>query len=297
MELKGLSPDLRVEINSPLATYTYTRTGGPADYLVFPKNIEEVQAVFEWCQVNHQPLTVIGNASNLIVRDGGIAGVVMILTDMTYIQVNQSQMRVAAGASLIKTSQLAYDHGLTGLEFACGIPGSVGGAIFMNAGAYGGEVAHVVKSVLILNAAGQLETVSGPACAFAYRHSAFQDNGAIILEVVFELALGNPEQIKAVMDDLTYQRQSKQPLEYPSCGSVFKRPEGHFAGKLIQDAGLQGHQIGGVQVSTKHAGFMVNVGGGTASDYLNLIQYVQDQVWAHAHVRLEPEVRIIGREK
>lgn len=289
-------PDIQILKDEPLSKYTNTKTGGPADWLAFPKDVAEVQKLVQFADANAMPLTVIGNASNLIVRDGGIEGLTMILTQMNGIQVEGNRVIAQAGASYIETTKAARDHSLTGLEFAAGIPGSVGGAIFMNAGAYGGETKNVVSEVTAMLPDGTIKHYNNEELDFGYRHSAVQDNHGIVLEAVFDLKLGDQAEITALMDDLNARRAAKQPLELPSCGSVFKRPEGYFAGKLIHDAGLQGYTSGGAQVSTKHAGFIVNVDHGTATDYLNVIHHVQATVKEKFGVSLETEVRIIGRE-
>lgn len=289
-------PDIQILKDEPLSKYTNTKTGGPADWLAFPKDVAEVQKLVQFADANAMPLTVIGNASNLIVRDGGIEGLTMILTQMNGIQVEGNRVIAQAGASYIETTKAARDHSLTGLEFAAGIPGSVGGAIFMNAGAYGGETKNVVSEVAAMLPDGTIKHYNNEELDFGYRHSAVQDNHGIVLEAVFDLKLGDQAEITALMDDLNARRAAKQPLELPSCGSVFKRPEGYFAGKLIHDAGLQGYTSGGAQVSTKHAGFIVNVDHGTATDYLNVIHHVQATVKEKFGVSLETEVRIIGRE-
>lgn len=280
-----------------LSHYTFTRTGGPAEWLVLPKTIEEVCEVVRWTRRTDTPLTVLGNASNVIVRDGGITGVVLLLQELNQVTVSQNRITAQAGAKLIAVSALARDHQLTGLEFACGIPGSIGGAVFMNAGAYGGEVKDVIESVLVVTADGEQQEVPHAALDFSYRHSAIQENGAIVVATTFRLQEGDSVAITEQMTHLTYLRESKQPLEYPSCGSVFKRPEGYFAGKLIQDAGLQGMRCGGVEVSQKHAGFMVNIDNGTATDYVQLIALVQERVRQQFGVSLETEVRIIGENQ
>ena len=289
-------PDIQILKDEPLSKYTNTKTGGPADWLAFPKDVSEVQKLVQFADANAMPLTVIGNASNLIVRDGGIEGLTMILTQMNGIQVEGNRVIAQAGASYIETTKAARDHSLTGLEFAAGIPGSVGGAIFMNAGAYGGETKNVASEVTAMLPDGTIKHYNNEELDFGYRHSAVQDNHGIVLEAVFDLKLGDQAEITALMDDLNARRAAKQPLELPSCGSVFKRPEGYFAGKLIHDAGLQGYTSGGAQVSTKHAGFIVNVDHGTATDYLNVIHHVQATVKEKFGVSLETEVRIIGRE-
>jgi len=238
---------------------------------------------------------VLGNASNIIVRDGGIPGFVIMFDRLRDISVDGYVIEAEAGAKLIDTTHVALHHSLKGFEFASGIPGSVGGAVFMNAGAYGGEIAHVLVSCKVLTKDGEIETLSASELAFGYRHSKIQETGSIVISAKFALSPGNHEQIKQEMERLTHLRQLKQPLEYPSCGSVFKRPVGHFAGQLISEAGLKGYRIGGVEVSEKHAGFMVNVDNGTAKDYEDLIAHVIEAVEAHSGVRLEPEVRIIGQ--
>ena len=295
-KLQDILGALTIKANEPLSNYTYTKTGGPADLLVFPRSVEQVQRVLAAVKQENLPLTVLGNASNLIVKDGGIRGLVMILTDMQELVLEGNQLKAASGAVLIEASRLAAAAGLTGLEFACGIPGSIGGAIYMNAGAYGGEVKDVISQVEVVTRDGQLKTYAGADCDFSYRHSRFQEGDEVILGVTFDLAPGDQSAIDSKVAELTHLRQSKQPLEYPSCGSVFKRPEGYFAGKLIQDAGLQGYQVGGAQVSTKHAGFIVNVDHATATDYLEVIEHIRLVVWARTGVFMEPEVRIIGED-
>lgn len=296
-ELKEQYPNLIIKENESLANYTYTKTGGPADFVVFPTTIEEVQAVVTQVNRENLPLTVLGNASNLIVRDGGIRGVVIILTQLDQITAKEHQVISQAGALLIDTSQAAYEQGLTGLEFACGIPGSIGGALYMNAGAYGGEVKDCIEEATVLTRAGEIKTYSNADLDFSYRHSLVQETGDIVLEVVFALQPGDPEEIRRQMDTLTELRTSKQPLKLPSCGSVFKRPEGFYTGKLIQDAGLQGLKWGGAQVSEKHAGFIVNIDHATATDYIELIAHIQEAIKEKYDVNLETEVHIIGDER
>lgn len=287
---------INIKKQEPLSKYTFTHTGGKVDWLAFPENVEQVQQLVKFVKKNDMPLTVIGNASNLIVRDGGIAGLVLIVTGMNQIKVEGNNVVAQAGATYIKTTQVARDHSLTGLEFAAGIPGSIGGAVFMNAGAYGGETKFAVKSATIMLPTGEIQELTNEELDFGYRHSSVQDNHGIVLEATFELKPGNKEEITAQMDELNARRAAKQPLELPSCGSVFKRPTGYFAGKLIHDAGLQGYTSGGAQVSKKHAGFIVNIDNGTATDYLNVIHHVQEVVKNKFGVSLETEVRIIGRD-
>ncbi|WP_302046960.1 UDP-N-acetylmuramate dehydrogenase [Ligilactobacillus agilis] len=295
-EFKVKFPKIKILAAEPLAKYTNTKTGGPAECLAFPKNVAEIKSLLVFAKENQVAVTVIGNASNLIVKEGGILGLVIILTDMNEIKVEGNFILAQAGASLIKTTQVAYQAGLTGLEFAAGIPGSIGGAIFMNAGAYDGEIKDVVKSVEVITRDGQLKTYQNNELHFAYRHSRLQEEDDIVLQATFSLRAGDRYAIRNRMEELNFLRASKQPLEYPSCGSVFKRPVGHFTGKLICDAGLQGYQSGGAQVSKKHAGFIVNVDHATASDYLDVIHHIQAEVKAKFDVDLETEVRIIGRD-
>lgn len=295
-EFKKQFPNLSIKENEPLSLYTYTKTGGPADMLVFPHSAEEVKEVILWAKKEKLPLTVLGNASNLIVKDSGIHGVVMILTEMKQIKIEKKKIIVQSGARLIDTSYAAYEAELTGLEFACGIPGSIGGAVYMNAGAYDGEVSEVIESVTVLTRDGEVKTFDNQELEFSYRHSRIQEIQDIVLEVVFQLKKGHSVDIKERMDELTLLRESKQPLEYPSCGSVFKRPAGYFTGKLIQEAGLQGKIWGGAQISMKHAGFIVNINQATATDYIELIHHIQEVIFEKNGVKLVPEVRIIGED-
>ncbi|MDR0200288.1 MAG: UDP-N-acetylmuramate dehydrogenase [Streptococcaceae bacterium] len=293
-------PWLTVSFNSPLSDVTYTKVGGPADVLSRPKNLSELTDLLRLARETHTPVTVLGNASNLVVRDGGIRGLVILTTSMTSVKFDgEGKVTAEAGCKLSDLTALAQKRSLTGFEFACGIPGSVGGAVFMNAGAYGCEIADIFHSATVVSPFGVVKKLYKAEMDFRYRHSVLQDENAILLDATFELAPGQAETIQAKMDDLMAQRRAKQPLEYPSCGSVFKRPkdaDGNpiYVGPLIQKAGLQGHRIGGVEVSTKHAGFMVNVDHGTASDYEALIAYVIAQVYEQFGVTLEPEVKIIG---
>lgn len=287
-------PQSIIKLDEPLSHYSYTKTGGNSDAIVFPRTIEETQKLIAWIHKERLPLTILGNASNLIVRDGGIRGVTMIMTEMKTISVTDQHLQAESGARLIDVCQVALDYELTGLEFACGIPGSIGGAVYMNAGAYGGEVKDVIESVTVLTRDGQIMSKSNEEMNFSYRHSYMQSSDDIVLAVTFKLEPGDVVKIKEKMDELTYLRESKQPLDLPSCGSVFKRPEGYYTGKLIQDAGLQGVSIGGAQVSKKHAGFIVNIGNATATDYINLIKHIQNQIFKIYKVTLEREVRIIG---
>ena len=265
-DLQGIVHPSNVRMNEPLHQYTFTKTGGKADFFVMPKNYQEVQAVYTYAITNHLPLTIVGNGSNMIIKDGGIRGIVMTLIHIASMELDGTELIVQSGAAIIQASRYALQNSLTGLEFACGIPGSVGGALYMNAGAYGGEISDVLQEALVITRSGELQTLKKDELELGYRSSRISKEKLLVLEATFLLRKGEYEDIKSKMDELTFQRESKQPLEFPSCGSVFKRPPGHFAGKLIQDSGLQGKQIGGAQVSTKHAGFIVNVGSATATD-------------------------------
>lgn len=279
-----------------LRNHTYTKLGGKADFFVTPNRYEDVQKVVKLCHEQRIPLTLIGNGSNLIVRDGGIRGVVLSLANLNKITADGTKVIAESGAAIIETSRKALAAKLSGLEFACGIPGTVGGAVFMNAGAYGGEIKDVLESILVVDKHGDLVKREAKDLDLAYRHSNISENGDIVISATFQLKEGNYDEIKAIMDDLTFKRESKQPLEYPSCGSVFKRPPGYFAGKLIQDSDLQGTRIGGAEVSKKHAGFIVNVDNASATEYISLIQHVQKTVKEKFGVTLEREVRIIGED-
>ena len=287
---------IEVLFNEPLKQYTYTKVGGAAEYLAFPRNQYELKRIVTFANAHEIPWMVLGNSSNIIVRDGGIDGFVIMFDHFRDIKVNGYVIEAEAGAKLIDVTHVARYHSLTGFEFACGIPGSIGGAVYMNAGAYGGEIAHILQSCKVLTSEGDNKTLTAEELAFGYRHSKIQETGDVVIAAKFALAPGNYDQINQEMARLTHLRELKQPLEYPSCGSVFKRPVGHFAGQLISEAGLKGHRIGGVEVSEKHAGFMINVDHGTAKDYEDLIAHVIATVEKSAGVTLEREVRIIGKD-
>lgn len=295
-KLIEITPKKNVMVNEHLNEHTYTRLGGKADFYVTPETYEQVQDVVKFANEKNLPFTMLGNGSNLIVKDGGIRGIVLNLKQLASIEITNTTVVAQSGARIIDTSRAALAKNLTGLEFACGIPGSVGGALFMNAGAYGGEIKDVLESTIVVDRQGDLLELSADQLDLAYRTSNIPDNGYIVLEATFSMKKGNYDEIKAIMDDLTFKRESKQPLEYPSCGSVFKRPPGYFAGKLIQDSNLQGKQIGGAQVSLKHAGFIVNVDKSSAKEYIDLIHFVQDTVREKFGVGLEREVKIIGED-
>lgn len=296
MKLSDLTKNgIEIKRQVPLSKYTFTKTGGPAEFLAFPQNKSELKNLVIAAHDNNIPLTIIGNASNLIIRDGGISGIVLILTKMNQIKVDKNKVIAQAGATIVDTAFTAAHHGLSGMEFAAGIPGSVGGAVFMNAGAYGGETCSVIESVRVMTRSGKFKSYSQSEMKFSYRHSLVQENGDIVLEAVFALKKSAKNRILADMNYLNALRQYKQPLEYPSCGSVFKRPTGHYVGPMIIQAGLQGKQIGGAQDSTKHAGFIVNKGNATATDYLDLIHLIQEKIKIKFGLDLHTEVRIIGK--
>lgn len=294
--LRTIVSEENVVMNKQLNEHTYTRLGGAADFFVTPKTFGDVQEIVQFAQSKGVRYTLLGNGSNLIIKDGGIRGIVICFSKLNQVSVKGETIVAMSGARIIDVSREAYKSELTGLEFACGIPGSVGGALYMNAGAYGGEVKDVLVSAKVMTKDGTILDVEADELDLHYRTSNIPKNEYIVLEATFELARGDREAIKAIMDDLTFKRESKQPLEYPSCGSVFKRPPGYFAGKLIQDSGLQGVQIGGAQVSLKHAGFIVNKAGASAEEYISLIKHVQETVYANYNVRLEREVKIIGED-
>ncbi|TCI25028.1 UDP-N-acetylmuramate dehydrogenase [Exiguobacterium sp. SH3S2] len=295
-QLLTIIPAERFKQDEPLSAHTYTKLGGKADYFVAPHTYEEVQAVLELAHRENVPFMILGFGSNLIVRDGGLRGIVLNLNELNTVRRDGNRIIAQAGAAIIDVSRQALTEELSGLEFACGIPGTVGGAVYMNAGAYGGETKDVIASAVVLTPDGELLTLSKDELDLDYRTSRVSKEGLIVLEATFELDPLGYEAIKDVMDDLTHKRESKQPLEYPSCGSVFKRPPGYFAGKLIQDCGLQGKRIGGAEVSLKHAGFIVNINQATATEYISLIRHVQATVKQKFEIELEPEVKIIGED-
>ncbi len=283
-----------VFLQEPMSRHTTFRTGGPADVLVTPK-AKQISRILDACRKAGQPWTVIGNGSNLLVGDGGIRGVVLeIGRQIAEIRIDGTSITAGAGAMLSSIASKAAQAALTGMEFASGIPGSLGGAVVMNAGAYGGEMKDILKEVTVLTPEGELQTLSVEELDLSYRHSIVPERGSLVVQAVLELQPGKPEEIQAIMDDLKEKRVSKQPLEYPSAGSTFKRPEGYFAGKLIQDAGLRGFQVGGAQVSEKHCGFVINRDHATSADICSLMDQVSDIVFEKFGVRLEPEVKKIG---
>lgn len=280
--------------SAPMSEYTTLRLGGPADYLATPASPEEVAALLAEARANGIPVTVIGRGSNLLVLDGGIRGLVMrIGKPLSRVTVRGNRLRAQAGAMLSAVAVSAADADLSGLEFASGIPGTVGGGIRMNAGAYGGELSQVVTEVSGVLPDGTLRTFAAEEMAFGYRRSAVDALGLIVTEAVFSLENGERAAIRARMAELNARRAEKQPLDVPSAGSTFKRPEGAYAAALIDQCGLKGYTIGGARVSVKHAGFLVNTGS-SAADYLALVRHVQQVVAERTGITLEPEIRILG---
>ncbi len=293
-ELQNVMGGSGIFMEEPMKKHTTFRVGGPADVLVQPDETA-LAAILALCRQYHVSYSFIGNGSNLLVGDKGIRGVVIEMTDpMGNIEVHGTQITAQAGAMLSKIANTAASNGLGGMEFAAGIPGSVGGAVVMNAGAYGGEMKDIIEKVYVLDENGAQLELDRDALDLGYRHSCIPDKKYIVTKVVLELVPRNEAEIRSEMKELNEKRAEKQPLQYPSAGSTFKRPEGYFAGKLIMDAGLRGYQVGGAQVSEKHCGFVINKGDATAADICQLMRDVSDKVQAQFGVVLEPEVKMIG---
>ena len=295
-QIKTACPSLPLRERVPLSAYTTLRVGGEAAFFAEPKTEEDIVTLLQSAKAADIPVLVLGNGSNTLVRDGGFPGIVLHLgRDFGEISCDGNVLTAQAGALLSTLAKTACDNGLTGLEFAHGIPGSVGGGVYMNAGAYGGELAQAVQSVRVWDGE-RIRDVGRDEMDFSYRHSAAMAHDWLILSAVFALTPGNREEVESVMRDLNARRREKQPLEYPSAGSFFKRPAGHFAGQLIEQSGLKGLTVGGAQVSEKHAGFLINRGGATAGDFLSIMEQVQQTVKRDSGVQLENEVRIVGCE-
>lgn len=293
--LKGFVPEKNIRLKEPMSRHTTFRLGGPADCFVEIENGEQLAKVQRYLRQIELPFFVLGRGSNLLVGDKGYRGVVLqVGPKMGDIRVEGSRMIVQAGALMSLVAKAAWEHGLTGFEFASGIPGTMGGGVVMNAGAYGGEMKQVVKSVKVLDKESNELELDNDTMEFGYRTSAIKDHPFLVTEVTLELAAGDPEEIQATMKELGKKRREKQPLEYPSAGSTFKRPEGYYAGELIMNAGLRGYQCGGARVSDKHCGFVVNMGDASAADVLDVIKEVQQQVKEKFRVDLEPEVVVLG---
>lgn len=294
-QLYTIIDKVRVCREEPMKKHTTFRVGGPADYFVTPADERELAEVVGLCSRTQTPYYIIGNGSNLLVGDQGYRGVVIqIFKEMNRILRDGDTITAQAGCGLAQIANAALEASLTGFEFAAGIPGTLGGAVVMNAGAYGGEMKDVLESVKVLTKEGEILTLAKEELELGYRTSVIPKKGYIVLEAAIRLQAGEKEAIRARMEELREKRTSKQPLEYPSAGSTFKRPEGYFAGKLIQDAGLKGFTVGGAQVSEKHSGFVINTGDATAADVLALIEQVREKVKEETGVTMEPEVKRIG---
>ena len=285
----------RVLLDEPMKKHTTFRVGGNADYFVMPKNTEEVKQVVALCKKEKLPYYILGNGSNLLVGDKGYRGVIVqIYREMNEIVVDGDKICAQAGALLSRVGSVALEAGLAGFEFAAGIPGTVGGAVVMNAGAYGGEMKDILVNATVLTQDGDVLKLTNEELELGYRTSVIAKKNYIVLEAEYQLQAGEKTEIRAKMDELKVQRVTKQPLEFPSAGSTFKRPVGYFAGKLIQDAGLRGFQVGGAQVSEKHCGFVINKGDATAADIVELMNQVSEKVFQEFGVTLEPEVKRLG---
>ena len=285
----------RVLVDEPMKRHTTFRIGGPADFFLLPSTVDEVRGILEICREEELPYFILGNGSNLLVSDKGYRGVIIQLyRNFSNISVEGNEICASSGALLSQIAAAARNASLTGFEFAGGIPGTLGGAVFMNAGAYGGELKDVLKEAVVMTEQGEILTLSVEKLDMGYRTSRIKKAGYLVLEARLLLEQGDMYKIRDITKDLTEKRVSKQPLEYPSAGSTFKRPEGYFAGKLIMDAGLRGYQVGDAQVSEKHCGFVINKGNATAADVLTLIENVREKVQEQFGVTLEPEVKFLG---
>lgn len=293
--IRGFVPEKNIYLQESMADHTTFRIGGPADCFVQIENMDQLIQVQKYLGQVEMPFFILGNGSNLLVSDKGYQGVILqIGREMSKIDVSDTIIAAEAGASLAQVARVALEHGLTGLEFAAGIPGTVGGGVVMNAGAYDGSLSQVVTQVNVVNIDGECMELENQSMEFGYRTSTIRNSRFTVTEVIMQLERGDREQIRARMDELALKRREKQPLEYPSAGSTFKRPQGYFAGKLIMDAGLRGFRIGGAKVSDKHCGFIVNMGGATAEDVRDVIFEVQERVKDRFNVNLEPEVLFLG---
>ncbi|MDO4262487.1 MAG: UDP-N-acetylmuramate dehydrogenase [Eubacteriales bacterium] len=296
--LCGVVGERNVLRDEPMKKHTTFRVGGPARYFCTPESAGQLSRTLKACREAGEPYYILGNGSNMLVSDEGYEGtIIRIFHNMDDIRIEGRRMEIGAGALLVKAAHAAAKAGLTGLEFASGIPGTLGGALVMNAGAYGGEMKDVVREALVMDQSGELLRLSAEELEMGYRTSVVARRGYVALGASLELQRGDPAAIEARMQELREARTSKQPLEYASAGSTFKRPDGYFAGKLIEDADLRGFRIGDAQVSEKHCGFVINRGEATAAQVRELIRQVQERVYAQTGVRLEPEVRFLGFEK
>lgn len=296
-ELLNILEEENIKVNEPMKKHISFKVGGPADFLVKPKTEEELSKVIKFANEQNIPYLIIGNGSNLLVKDGGIRGIVIKLADnFNNFQIEGNLIKAQCGSLLSILGRNAMKSSLTGIEFAAGIPGTLGGALAMNAGAYGGEMKDIVKSVRLMDGDGNIFELSNEEMEFSYRRSILSRSNYIVLSAVMELKTGNKDQIKEEMADYANRRTTKQPLNFPSAGSTFKRPEGHFAAKLIDDCGLRGLSLRGSQVSDKHCGFVINSGGANAKDILDLMYVVKSTVNAKFGIILEEEVKILGED-
>jgi len=285
----------KVKYNEPMKNYTTLKIGGEADVLVTPESAQDVIDVLEFAKKENVPVTIIGNGSKLLVKDKGIRGIVIKFgSKFSSVKIDDETLTVEAGMTMPRLAIIAKDNSLSGLEFASGIPGNIGGGIYMNAGAYGSETANVVEQVTYIDSDLNIQTIYNKDCKFGYRKSIFRDNNYIILSAKFKLEKKDKQEIENLMKQNNDSRKAKQPLEYPNAGSTFKRPEGYFVGKLIDDLGLKGYTIGGAQISNKHSGFIINTGKATAKDVLNLINYIKEKVLEVNGVKLEEEIIVLG---
>ena len=293
-KISALIPNIELKMNEPMAKHTSFKIGGGAEVMAFPKNAQELSEVLKASALLDVKPAILGAGTNVLAPDDGIAGLTVCLKDSLdgMEQVDGNRIRVAAGVTMTRAAVFAANLGLSGLEFAHGIPGTVGGGVYMNAGAYGGEIVQVCESVDVMDMAGNLTTRSNGEMEFSYRHSILEEEGGIVVSAVFQLTPAEPETIKAKMKELQGKRSASQPLDLPSAGSAFKRPAGGYAAALIEQAGLKGFRIGGAAISSKHAGFAVNVGNATAEDVRELLKQVSEKVYSQTGIRLEPEVRI-----
>jgi UDP-N-acetylmuramate dehydrogenase len=286
----------QIKINEPMSRHTTFGIGGPADCFLIPKTAEELCIVTRLAHKYGMPVFVLGGGANLLVRDKGIRGVVVFTGRLQKIEQNGNLLKVSSGVSTAQAARAAYESGLSGMEFASGIPGTIGGAAYMNAGAYGGEMSKIIVSATTCDQKGDLITYDARDIRYSYRHSLFMENGEVIVDITLSLKPGNKKDIKALMDDLNNRRRTKQPLEKRSAGSTFKRPDGHFVGQMIEELGLKGLAVGDAAVSEKHAGFLINNGHASCEDMLSLIHEVQKKVKVEYGVDLHTEVQIVGEE-
>ncbi len=293
-KISAMLPDIALRFHEPMSRHTSFRIGGGAEVMVFPKNEEELASILKVSALLDCKTAILGAGTNILAPDEGIPGLVICLKDCLdgCQQLDDTHIRAAAGVTMTRAAVFAANLGLSGLEFAHGIPGTVGGGVYMNAGAYGGEICQVVEEVTVMSMDGTLSVRSAEEMGFSYRHSILEDERGIVVSVVFRLDSKSVEDIRSRMKELMGKRSASQPLDLPSAGSAFKRPLNGYAAALIDSAGLKGFQVGGAAVSSKHAGFVVNLGGATAADVRELLTQVSDRVWEHSGIRLEPEVRI-----